>query len=117
MTKETKVQKLRKIIIVIFVFIIFGYGILTARDAIFGVNIKLDNIKKTTLVSKDPLYKISGYVNHAEELLLNGLPLSINEKGVFTEVVVLSPGYNKIALVAKNKFKKTHEVDLEIVLE
>lgn len=116
MTRKTNIQTIKKIIGYSFVFIILGYGIFTARDTLFGVQISLDK-KNTVFTAKEPIYHLSGKVNHAEEFHMNGLPLSVNDDGSFNEVVILSPGYNKISLFAKNKFDRTDEVDLEIVLE
>jgi len=63
----------------------------------------------------EPLITISGQARRIASLALNGMEISVTEEGGFSEKYVLTPGYNRLILNARDKYGKTTERVVEIV--
>jgi|GEM_PF-3234949 len=50
---------------------------------------------------------IKGVVERAKNMLLNGNEINIDEKGDFSETVIVFPGINLITLTAKDQFGRS----------
>lgn len=63
----------------------------------------------------EPFITIEGAAERINSLTMNGKEITVTEDGVFTERYVLTPGYNRITLAAKDRYGKTTERSIEIV--
>ena len=50
---------------------------------------------------------IKGVVERAKNMLLNGNEINIDEKGDFSETIIVFPGINLITLTAKDQFGRS----------
>lgn len=66
-------------------------------------------------VFDESLVLISGTAKKVSRLSLNGRQIFTDEAGVFKEQLLLSPGYNIITLVAKDRFDRDSIEVLELV--
>ena len=64
-----------------------------------------------------PLIEVDGRVQNVSYLSLDGRQIFTDTKGVFSEKLLLSPGYNIIKLEAKDKFGTKRSKQLEIILK
>jgi hypothetical protein len=63
-----------------------------------------------------PLVTIKGKAERIAYLHLNGRQIYTDPDGTFKESLLLSPGYNIITVSAKDKFNRTTEKRLELIL-
>lgn len=71
-----------------------------------------------TIVSISPdthIAKISGEVNNAHMVSINGREIFIDKHGVFNESVALPAGFSVITLSARDSLGKTEEKTIEVV--
>lgn len=64
-----------------------------------------------------PLVEIRGSAKNISYLNMNNRQIFTDTDGLFSEKLLLSPGYNIIVLDAKDKFGKTVEKKLELILK
>ena len=64
-----------------------------------------------------PLIEIDGKARNISSINLNGRKIFTDKEGYFAEKLLLSPGYNIIELDAKDKFGKSTEKRLELILK
>lgn len=94
--------------------LIVGYGSFEARNIIVGPRISLESPQSGIEVN-EPLIDIAGTARNIAFISLNDRQIYINEQGVFKEPYLLSPGYNRVRINAKDKFGRTTEKNVEIV--
>ena len=61
------------------------------------------------------LIEIRGTAEHISHISLNGKKIFVNEEGLFSEQLLLSPGYNIITLEARDRFDREVKKSLELV--
>ena len=94
-------------------FILVGvYAIFEGRALLRGPSIE---VSPRVMEVTEPFITISGKALRIASLSLNGSPVPVTEDGVFEEGYVLSVGYNRITLTARDKYGKTAERVIEIV--
>ena len=109
-------QKFKYGLVGVLFAVIAVYALFTAKDLIFGIKIKVNNLKQGEVVN-DPLLKLSGIANHASELSINNNKVFLDRVGTFTDSLLLAPGYNIITVKAKDKFGKETEKSFQVVLK
>src|SRR3989344_9442176 len=114
MAGQNSKKFLKLSILAIFFLIIFGYAFFGARELIFGVNIRDVNMEKSEGASGGVL-NISGNAKNAQALILNGRPISIDERGNFRETIAMPSGYNTISIQAKDKFGNEDEKFYQLI--
>jgi hypothetical protein len=78
------------------------YALFQARFLIAGPQITLnDNLD---VVQTERTITIRGNAENIVKITLNGLPISTNEDGVFTESLVLESGYTIMTLHAEDRY-------------
>jgi hypothetical protein len=107
--KILKISLIFVLSVSIIVFILFN-----SRDLIFGLRIKNINLTDNMKVPESVL-KINGTAKNAAKLTLNGREISIDQKGIFDETVVLFSGYNVIEIRAEDKFGNHDEKNYKII--
>lgn len=90
----------------LFVFILLGYGGFQAHKIITGPTIKLEDSFHETVTGSNKI-NLRGIAANVAFISLNDNPIFIDEKGSFSENLLLYPGYNIIKLYGKDKFGKT----------
>lgn len=65
---------------------------------------------------EEPLITVGGTAKHISYISLNGRQIYTNEKGEFKEKLLLLPGYNIITIDAEDKFDRSTEKTIEVVL-
>jgi hypothetical protein len=110
---ETKFY-LKTIIIVLFLVIIFSYGIYEVWNYMTGPEITVSSPVNGIAVSES-LITVAGQTKNIKEITLNDRPIVIDQAGNFTERILLSYGYNILVLRAYDRFGKQTEEKLQIV--
>lgn len=86
------------LIVAILVFVFFK-----TRDIIFGARLNVFNVTDGQVLT-DPYLEIKGQIRNAASIELNGHSVIPNHEGVFSEGIILSPGYNVITIHTVDKF-------------
>ena len=58
---------------------------------------------------------LKGQIDRANNLLINGREVNIDEKGAFSDEIVIFPGINMITVTAKDQFGRSTEDRLTLV--
>ena len=112
---DQDVKKIVKIglLVILFLFITI-YAIYNTKNLVFGVKIKNVNIERGK-EDEINVVKMTGNAKNAKTLTLNGREISIDQKGDFSESIVLLSGYNIIELKAEGKFGDKDEKDYQLM--
>lgn len=108
---KKNLKKISKIVVLggFFSFIII-YSFFRVRDISSGVNLTINGIESGKTY-EDSIIEVTGTAKRANKIEVNGLEITRDIDGNFDELLVLSPGYNIITIVAEDKFgKETKEV-------
>jgi hypothetical protein len=96
------------------ILIVLGYGLFATHDFIIGPTISLSEPQNGSTFTQPDVW-IKGQVLRIQDITLNGRSITIDDKGNFSEAVLLAPGYNIFQLVAKDKFGRNRDVRLELI--
>ena len=115
MLTRYRTQKIvRTTFLILVAFIVVSYGIFVTHDFILGPTISF--MEPANGSSFDtPSIKIKGVVKRIQDVNLNGRSITIDDKGNFTETVLLAPGYNVFSFIARDKFGRSKDYRLELV--
>ena len=108
--RETTKKVLIWIVVLGIAAIIIGYALYASHGFIKGPSISIIEPKDST--SGTSTIQISGIADRAKTLTLNGRSIFIDEKGNFSETVLLSPGYNVETIEAHDKFGRIEQITL-----
>ena len=111
--RETKFY-LKAIIIVLFLICLFGYGAFEVWAYACGPKITVSSPANGAVVSES-LISIDGQGKNTKAITLNDRPILVDEKGNFSEKILLSYGYNVLELKAEDRFGKKTQQELQIV--
>jgi hypothetical protein len=92
------------------------YTLYQSRDVIVGPSIELLS-PEDGAVLLDPYIEVAGVAENISFISLNDLPISIDERGNFSEMILLAPGYNILKLYARDRFGKETEMLREVFVE
>ncbi len=95
--------------------VIIGYAYFRSSGVIKGVRIVVEGLEDGQTVATSNIV-VKGHAKHAVKLTLNDRPITTDEEGAFYESLLLPPGYTIIKLHAEDKFGKTVEKTLQLVL-
>lgn len=101
-------------VVVLLFFLILGYAYFEGRGLTQGPEIILD-LKEDVFTSEEELVSIAGRAERINELTVNGRPVLVTEDGTFYEEFLLSRGYNRVLLEAKDKAGRTTEKEVGIM--
>jgi hypothetical protein len=101
---------------VLITFIIVGYTYLKTKDYIAGPQITITSPLDGSTVS-NPLIEITGVTKNISFISLNDRPIFVDEKGNFKEKLLLYPGYNIMSVKAEDRYKRTVEKTIELILK
>ncbi len=107
-------KKIVVALFVIFLLLIFGYIIFTARFIILGPRLFL-NTKDGTIVVKTQVIEIAGMAKNTSELRMNNKKILLTPEGAFAEQLLLAIGKNTFEFDAKDKFGRTSKKTLIVI--
>lgn len=84
------------------------------KDIIFGAPLSLETIHDGETVNENFL-PINGKAKHSFEVEINGRQVALSKDGVFSDGVVLSPGYNVIEVKGQDRFGRSKSKTLHLV--
>jgi hypothetical protein len=111
--RQTKFY-LKAIVITLFLFCLFGYGVFEIWNYATGPEITVKTPADGAVVAES-LISIQGQGKNTKEITLNDRPIMMDEAGNFSENILLSYGYNVLELRGADRFGKKTEQKLQIV--
>ncbi len=96
--------------------VILSYTIFQAQKIIRGPIITVYAPENGATYSQ-ALIEINGRARNVAFIKLDDRPIYTDKDGYFSEKLLLSPGYNIIKVSGEDKFKKSTEKKLEIILK
>ncbi len=106
---------IKTVSLIAIIFFIGGYSLFEARNIIRGPIIEVfEPLDGSTI--ENPLIEIRGAAQNISSISLNDRKITVDTEGVFSEKLLLSPGYNIIKLSVSDKFGRQKEKMLELVL-
>jgi len=100
--------------IAILVVAIASYSLFQARNIIGGPLVEIHTPKNGSTLSES-LVSIEGRAENITHISLNDRQIFVDERGKFHEQLLLSYGYNILAVKARDKFGRETEKILELV--
>ena len=92
------------------------YFLYQARGYLLGPRITLDSPAPGEIIHNSYL-KVEGQALNVSSLSLNGRQIFTDERGFFSEGLLLARGYNIIELTATDKFSRVRKEKREVILE
>lgn len=100
------------IFILVIVIAFYSYG--RARNIIFGPEITITSPTNGEVLYDDVL-TLTGTIDNAAFISLNGRQIFVDESGSFSEKLLLHYGYNIIEIEAEDRFNQTEKKRLQVV--
>lgn len=101
-------------LIVILLILALAYGMFRAYPLLTGPSIKILNLTDGSTVASTT-FQISGIATRAKEITLQGKPITIDNKGNFTETLVATYPYTILVLVATDKYGAVETKTLRVI--
>jgi len=105
-------SRFTKIILIVFFMFVLAYAYFEGRALLFGPKISIEG---RAMEVSEPLISIEGRAERIASLSMNGKTIPVTEAGDFSEEYVLTPGYNRIILEARDRYGKATERLIEII--
>lgn len=110
-----KTRKFLKIgIILLCTLFILGYSSYEVKKIVMGPKITFTSPINGSTVS-DSLVNVVGNAKNITSISLNDRKIYVDEKGNFSEQVLLSYGYNLLSVKVEDKFSRKIEKTLEVI--
>lgn len=103
---------LTRIFLIAFFTAVIGYGAYELRGLISGPVIY---VGQDLIEVAEQFIVIEGRAVRIATLTMNGQTIPVTEDGSFSEGYVLSPGYNRIVLEARDRYGNGTEKEIEIM--
>ncbi|MEK7538553.1 MAG: hypothetical protein AAB552_01800 [Patescibacteria group bacterium] len=108
-------QLLKRIAIILGLVIVGGYSIITLAGFIQGPRITITT-PQTGFSTTTALVTIIGHAVHVNSFTINDAPTALDLEGNFSGQLLLAEGYNIISVEAKDRYGRTTEKKIEIIL-
>ena len=95
-----------------FLLVLIAYAYYEGHGLLYGPTI---DVSGRVMEVSEPTISIEGKAQRIATLTMNGKTIPVTEDGAFSELYVLTPGYNRITLSASDRYGKSTERILEIV--
>ncbi len=113
MTNVKSIIKISSLIaIVLFILVYSGFE---ARRLVRGPHVEIFEPSDGATI-ENPLVEVRGRAENVLAISLNDRKITVDEQGVFSEKLLLSPGYNVIRVSVSDKFGRNREKTVELVL-
>ncbi len=90
------------------------YAYIQSRQYLHGPEITITSPVNGSLVTENPVI-IEGTAENIAFITLNDGAIFVDKKGVFSEKLLLLPGYNILTIKAEDRFGKKTQKTLELV--
>ncbi|MGB8815809.1 MAG: hypothetical protein WCC74_01025 [Minisyncoccia bacterium] len=101
-------------IISICAFFILGYSLYEVQKIVSGPKILFTSTMNGATVSES-LVTVAGNAKNITNISLNDKKIYVDEKGNFSEQILLSYGYNILSIKAEDRFGKKIDKTLEMI--
>ncbi|PIQ69486.1 MAG: hypothetical protein COY22_02785 [Candidatus Tagabacteria bacterium CG_4_10_14_0_2_um_filter_40_13] len=106
-----------KLILIIPVVLFLGiYFLYQVRWYLLGPEIVIDSPRPGE-ITNDSYLSVKGRAFNISSLSMNGRQIFTDERGVFSEGLLLARGYNIIEITANDKFGRISKEKREVILE
>lgn len=106
-----------KLILIFSVVVFLGiYFLYQARWYLLGPEIVIDSPQPGE-ITHDSYLPVKGQAFNIASLSMNGRQIFIDERGFFSEGLLLARGYNIIEITASDKFGRVSKEKREVILE
>jgi len=112
--REKNIKLLKIGIISLCVFFVLGYSFYEVQKIVRGPEITFTSPINGSMVSES-LISVAGNAKNTINISLNDRKIYVDEKGNFSEQILLSYGYNLLSVKAEDKFGRKIEKTLEII--
>jgi Glucodextranase, domain B len=107
---------IKKALSVVGILGILGVIFYNTKDIFFGASFSIVAVADGATV-QDSFLPISGNAKNATEVDINGRTIALDKKGLFSDGIVLSPGYNIVEIKQRDRFGKEQKKVLHLVAE
>lgn len=107
-------NRLKPLLILCFLGVVLGYAYFRIQGVVHGVKITVYDLENGETRGQQRLL-IAGNAKHATKLTINDYPVPVDQRGNFTESLLLPDGYTIITLRAEDKFGKQNTRTYEVV--
>lgn len=115
-TKQEKNYRLaKKVCLGIFTVALVGFVGIKMYPLFHGPDIHIDTLSDGATLN-EPMIRISGKARFTKDLLVNGTVLPTSPDGSFDEKLILTPGYNIIAVSGTDRFGTKKATTYSVVL-
>lgn len=95
--------------------IVLGYSFFALKGFVEGPRIELAT-PMSGFSTTTPVIEVSGRALRTSVFTLNDSPIPLDLQGNFNEHIVLALGYNVLSVKAEDRYKRSTEQKLEIIL-
>lgn len=106
---------IKTVLILVFVLFISGYALFQSKNLIKGPKITLTDGYSGVVVVNNDILRLSGTAKNIASITLDDRPITIDEQGLFNEVILLFPGINTVKLFGKDKFGASTEKRIQVI--
>lgn len=103
-------KAVRTTLVVLFVCMIGAYTYHQSREYAQGPQVRITSPAQVAQTA-NPTITVTGEVGNISSLFLNGRQIFVNDEQVFSETLLLYPGYNIINVTAEDSFGRSRLVE------
>ena len=115
MREKTK-RQINWLIIGLICLFVLTYSLFEAKNLLEGPNLNIISPDKNYVTTASSIFNIVGNAKNIFSLTVNNRPILITPQGDFYDKLLLLPGYNRISIMAKDKFGRESTKIIEAVL-
>ena len=108
--------KPKHILLITFLLLLTSYSIFQARSIILGPQVWIENPKNGEVV-EDPLVVMEGRSRNIAWISLNDRQIFTDEKGWWSEKLIVSTGTSIMTVKARDRFGRKIEKSIQIILK
>lgn len=110
-------HRARSLIIILIVgFLIVGYAFNRSYSLLEGPVIHVASPSRGETIT-EAVIAVAGTARNIARLTLNGRSISVNDKGEFSEPLIVPEGYTVMTITAEDKFGKRREFEFPLYRE
>lgn len=113
--QEKRLMQLKKSCIGLLGLAILGFVGVKMYPLFHGPDIQISTLSDGATLH-EAMIRISGKARYTKDLMIDGAVLPTAPDGSFDEKLVLNPGYNVIAVSAKDRFGTTRHTTYSVIL-
>lgn len=107
-------KRVKKLIVALGLSAVLIYGYYEFRGFLYGPELSIESPQNGTTV-ETPVVDVSGTTKRISKITLNGGPIFVDEKGLFSKRVPLVPGHNYMTVSVEDRFGNVKTEVLEVI--